>query len=300
MKIENCRETSRTTAVTWPRILLVSAAIVVSPILASCGEETDGPTGTSSSPLHQDGSSARPPEGSYLSSCDPKTFQVHEGALTITCDGMKRGTQNTSTLPDFASCLEGTIINFNGTLACSRVVEPPEGSYKASCTSVYRDGTGLHALCKRKDKKWVGAGLVHEYECNPVSEDITNDNGVLKCVAKGEPNPYPAPTKEWVCEIGNMKMHPAWVKKPGWVWTDRQLATNAAVPAGTCEEPFKDQFAREYTYYAMVRAGDPQPICLDQDIPYGLKEGPRSIDGTKCIQPFKDDYPQNVMVAERT
>lgn len=119
------------------------------------------------------------PPGSYRQSCGNIDFR--NGVLAAQCR-TRSGNWQTTRL-NTATCQPGTdISNQNGTLVCPRrqPLQPPPGSYLATCRNVTLGGAGmLRAQCQMVNGRWLPAELNTNF-CRP-GRDIANRNGQLVC-----------------------------------------------------------------------------------------------------------------------
>lgn len=115
------------------------------------------------------------PAGPYATSCEYPT--VVDKVLSATCTTGK-GEKVAASLPDYETCLKGTIANIDGRLVCD-AQGTPKGPYAKSCVAKSVGNKNLSALCQNKSGAYVSA-VVRDYEdCIPNS--IVNVNGKLVC-----------------------------------------------------------------------------------------------------------------------
>lgn len=159
-----------------------------------------GAMSTSSAALAQERSSpVRPPSGglptgSYQQSC--RGINLNGNMLSAQCTN-NQGAPVFSSL-DTNSCRGRDIANDNGYLRCEGGNGPrppvpptpqiPAGSYQQSCRGITLSGNTLRAQCTNTQGRPVSSSL-NLSNCR--GQDISKDNGYLRCASNGPRPPVP-------------------------------------------------------------------------------------------------------------
>ena len=133
------------------------------------------------------------PPGNYKRTC---TDLIKIGHMLEAKCRKEDGTWQ-STVLFYGSC-NGPIHNNNGQLTCNQGGGGnwlPPGNYKNSCRNMNVNGDILQAQCQRRDGSWRFTSIDYD-ECY---DDITNQNGRLRCGQRHHNNMLPRGSYKQTC-----------------------------------------------------------------------------------------------------